>query len=136
MRVFLKNHWLKLVIGIASLPFVGYLVLCFFIGIGVRGAVSDAQSRFEGDPVAALISVSTSEEASLRDRNRAIWALGQLGSGEALPTLQALVSNELCDHDSKICQYELEKAIEACSGGPNIGAVIWRHGDLAVAGKD
>ena len=28
---------------------------------------------------------------------------------------------------------ELEKAIEGCSGSTNIGAVIWRHGELAVA---
>lgn len=136
MQGFLKKHWRKIAVAVVSVPIVGYLVLCLVIGLGVRGAVSDAQSRFPGDPVTALISVATSEEIGISDRNRAIWALGQLGAGEALPNLQAMVSNERCDHESRICQYELEKAIEACSGSTNIGAVIWRHGDLAVATRD
>jgi len=135
MQVFLKKHWLKFVAAFVSLPIVGFLALCIFIGLGVRGAVADAQAHFPGDSVAALISMATSEDAQLSDRNRAIWALGQLGSSEALPALQSLVSNELCDHDSKICQHELEKAIEGCSGSTNIGAIIWRHGELAVARK-
>jgi hypothetical protein len=136
MRVFLKKHWRKFAIALVSLPVVGYLALCLFIGLGVHGAASDAQTQFPGNSVAALISVATSEEAQLSRRNRAIWALGQLGASEALPILQSLVSNELCDHESKICQHELEQAILGCSGGTNIGAVVWRHGDLAVASEN
>lgn len=136
MKIFLKKHWLKIAAALAALPFAGYLILCLFIGIGVRSAVSDAQGKYPGEPVAALISVATSEESQLSERNRAIWALGQLGAGQALPTLQAMVSGEGCDHETRICQHELEKAIEGCSGGINIGAVVWRHGELAVASKE
>jgi hypothetical protein len=128
---FLKKHWRKLVLVAVSAPLLGYLGLCLVIGSGVLQAVSAAQSRFPGDPVTALASVVTSEDTSLSERNRSIWALGQLGSPKALPVLQSLVRDELCDHESKICQYELEKAIEGCSGSPNIGAVIWRQGKLA-----
>jgi len=133
MKGFLKRHWRKITLAAISLPILGLLALCLIIGAGVRGAVKDAQSGFPGDPVTALISVATSEEASLSERDRAIWALGQLGAPEALPVLQSMATGEQCDHKSKICQYELEKAIEGCSGGTNVGAVIWRHGDLAVA---
>lgn len=133
MSSFLKRHWPKIALAAVGLPVVGYFVICFSIGFGVRGAVSDAQSRFAGGPVQALISVATSEEASLSDRNRAIWALGQLGSAEALPTLQSLETSELCDHETSICQHEVEKAIETCcSSSPNLGAWVWRHGKLAV----
>ena len=62
--------------------------------------VSGAQSRFPGDPVTALIALATSEEASLSDRNRAIWALGQLGSAEALPTLRPSGPDQRCDHET------------------------------------
>ena len=135
MKGFLKKHWRKVVLVVVCAPFVGYLALCLIIGLGVRNAVSDAQSSFPRDPVTALISVATNEEAKLSERNRAIWALGQLGSPEALPTLHVLVTGEKCDHDELICQREVETAIEACSGSTNIGAMIWRHGELAEASK-
>lgn len=136
MRGFLKKHWRKVTLAAIGFPIVGFLALCLVIGLGVRFAVSNAQSHFPGNPVTALVSVATSEEAGLSERNRSIWALGQLGVPEALPALRSLVTGEPCDHESRICQYELEKAIEACSGSFNISAVVWRHGDLAIANQN
>ncbi len=136
MHGFLRKHWRKIVLAAIGLPITAYLGLCLIIGLGVHRAVSNAQAHFPGDPVTALESVATSANASLSDRNRAIWALGQLGSPEALPVLQSLVTGEPCDHETKICQHDVESAIAACSGGVNIGAVIWRHGDLAVKDKN
>lgn len=133
MRIFLTKHWRKFALAAVSLPIVGYLVICLFIGLGVNNALNDAQSRFPGDSMAALIVVAASEDVDLSNRNRAIWALGQLGKSEALPYLEAMYSDDPCDHETKICQHELEKALVGCSGGTNIGAVVWRHGDLAVA---
>ena len=136
MRNILKKHWRKIVITAVSTPVVVFLALWLIIGMSVRDAVSNAQASHPGNPVTALIAVVTSEDADLSERNRSIWALGQLGSPDALPTLQSLVVDEKCDHESKICQYELEKAIKACSGSCNLGAVVWRHGDLAVERTD
>ena len=133
MNRFLKKHWGKIALAVIGIPVVGYFVLCLSIGVGVRNAVSDAQSRFPGDPAGALIAVATSDEASLKDRNRAIWALGQRGSPEALPILQTLETSEKCDHETSICQHEVDQAIEGCSGVPNIGAWVWRHGKLAAS---
>ena len=131
MRDYLKKHGWKIGLAGIGLPVAVYLVLCISIGMGVNGAVSDAQARYPGDPVSSLISVAASEDESYPDRNRAVWALGQLGSSRALPILRALESGEPCDHESALCRHELEKAIEGCSGGTNIGAVVWRHGELA-----
>lgn len=137
MRGLLKKHWRKIALVVLSIPVVGYFVICLSIGVGVRRAVSDAQSRFPGEPVPALIAFVTSDEARISDRNRAIWALGQLGSPTALPALQSLETHELCDHDNSICQYEVDKAIEACSSeSPNWGAWVWQHGKLAVSDGD
>lgn len=133
MRTFLEKHWRKITVAAVCLPIAGYLVLCLMIGLGVSGAVSNAQARFAGDPVAALISVATDEQAAVSERNRAIWALGQIGSPEALPVLEEMVTGEQCDHDRLICQKEVASAIVGCSGGRNMGAVIWRHGELAAA---
>ena len=136
VREFLGKHWRKITVAAICLPVVGYLVLGLAIGHGVRGAVSNAQTQFPGDPVSALITVATDEQADISERNQAIWALGQLGSTEALPALQAMVTEKPCDHDKLICQKEVASAIEACSGATNIGWVIWRHGDLAVASNN
>jgi len=135
MGAFLSKHWRKITVAAVCLPIVGYLGLCLIIGLGVNGAVSDARAQFPGDPVSALISVATDEQANISERNRAIWALGQLGSAEALPVLQDMVTDEPCDHGRLICQKEVASAITGCSGGLNVGAVIWRHGELAVANK-
>ena len=42
MSSFLKTQWRKIVLVILSIPVVGYFVICFSIGFGVRGAVSGA----------------------------------------------------------------------------------------------
>ena len=133
MKGFLKRHWRKIVGAAVTLPVVAFVVLCLVIGSSVRGAVSAAQERHPGGPTEALLAVAQDEDLGLSERNRAIWALGQLGSPEALPVLEAMVTANGCDHANRICQYELEKAIAGCAGGTNAGAWIWRHGDLAVA---
>jgi len=135
MKAIFFKHWRKIVLVAVGLPVLGFFALTLIIGNGVRGAVSDAQSRFQGDPETALISVAASEEMELSIRNRAIWALGQLGSSKAFPTLQSMLTGLECDHETKVCQKEVNKAVEACSGGVNIGAFVWRHGDLAVSGN-
>lgn len=72
-----------------------------------------------GDDVTALIDYLNSEEHSLRERNHAIWTLQHLADPAALPSLQAVYTGDLCDHDKHLCQYELEKAIKRCGGIPN-----------------
>jgi hypothetical protein len=137
MKSFLKKHWIKITLAIFAIPVAGYFVICFSIGHGVRSVVSDASALYPGDPVSSLMALATSEDAPLKDRDRAIWALGQLGSARALPALYSLETGETCNHETAPCQHELNKAITACSSrSPNLGAWVWRHGELAVAGGD
>ena len=42
-----------------------------------------ATQEYSGDRVEALIAYLQSEEHSLRNRNRAVWALGQIGDDRA-----------------------------------------------------
>jgi len=82
-----------------------------------------AQQLFprSGDDVAALIAHVQSEQRSLRERNLAVWALGQLRDPRALPVLEAAYTGEPCNHDLFLCQRELSKAMGLCRGEtPNI----------------
>lgn len=132
MRGALLRRWRSLSVALLCLAIGGYVVTGLVIGRQVDRTIGLAQSRYAQAPVEALISLALSEEAPLRDRNRAVWALGQLGAREAAPALRSLELTTGCDHESAVCQHELKKALDLCSGALNIGALVWRHGELAV----
>ena len=58
------------------------------IGTGVRSFSQTAQAQFPGKRVEALMAMVNCESCSLRDRNDAVWALGQLDDSRALPVLE------------------------------------------------
>jgi hypothetical protein len=96
------------------------------IGSGVRDASAASVAAYGGDRVDALISVVDSPARALHERNRAVWALGQVGDARALPVLERHVTGKPCDHSHAICQHELSKAIRLCRGARNISAFVWR----------
>jgi hypothetical protein len=69
---------------------------------------------------------------SLRERNRAVCALGQIGDRRALPVLQKHYSGKPCDHGSALCQRELGKAIELVEGGVNATALVWKRLESSI----
>lgn len=87
---------------------------------GVQQYANDAQANYGGDSVGALIALVEDESASFEKRNSAIWALGQLGSDRALPTLRKLDTDEVqktpYDSTAYIVQYSVEKAIKQING--------------------
>lgn len=93
---------------------------------GVHAASEAALHDEHGDRVLALMAYVESPKHALRARNRAVWALGQLGDARALPVLEKHFTGGECDHDRVLCQHELRKAIRLCRGGTNISAWIWR----------
>lgn len=98
----------------------------WLIASGVHAASEAALLERPGDRVPALMAYVESPAHTLRDRNRAIWALGQLGDARALPVLEKHFTDGPCDHSRALCQDELRKAIRLCRGGTNIPALIWR----------
>lgn len=111
-----------------------FVVCCTWIGYEVKNTCQEAQRKYgteRQDCVTALIDVLNDEHQSFRSRNDAIWALGQLGDSRALATLQNFYTGTIPPReplDKVISQYELKKAINLTSGGPNITAFIWRKG--------
>ena len=106
-----------------TLLFIVYILACFDIRSSVKEISAEATQQYPGDRIEALISYVKSENHSLRQSNRAIWALGQIGDERALPVLTASYTGGPCDHDNLLCQRELQKAIKLCKGGLN--ATAW-----------
>lgn len=90
-------------------------------------AGDDARTR-DVTVVDALVAVVRDESQPLEARNRAVWALGQLGDPRALPALEALHDGVPCDHDERLCQRRLARVIDACRGALNVSAIVWRYG--------
>jgi hypothetical protein len=88
------------------------------IFLGVRDICNTATRQFPGDNVEALMALVESDMASFRDKNSAIWALGQIGDKRALPLLQKLRTGKIqqkpYDSSKYIVQYTVEKAIRHC----------------------
>jgi hypothetical protein len=103
--------------------FIVYLWVCFDIRSGVKQISAEATQQYPGDRVEALIAYVKSEDHSLRKRNLAVWALGQIGDKRALPVLTESYTGQPCDHDHYLCQGELQKAIKLCQG--NFNATAW-----------
>jgi HEAT repeat protein len=106
-----------------TLLLVGYVSICFSIRHSVKQISAQALQEYPGDRIEALMAYVESENHSLRQRNRAVWALGQIGDSRALLTLEKFRTGKPCDHSSQLCQREIGKAIEGCEGSFN--ATAW-----------
>ncbi len=106
-----------------------FVVSGLWIGYEVRSQCQAATETYGGDCVAALVQLLDDEDNGFRERNNAIWALGQLGDSRALPSLQRYYTGDIPPRellDQTISQYELKKAINLTSGGVNLVAWVWR----------
>ena len=90
-------------------------------GLDRQCAIAQTAHPHPGDTVAAMLEYVQSDLHTLKERNLAVWSLGQARDSRALPILERYFSGEKCDHDSKLCQSELEKAIMLCKpDAPNL----------------
>ncbi len=117
------------VISSALIIFITFIITAgISIGHGVKDISQSAMIKYPScDEVQALIMFVDSGENSLSERNRAIWALGQIGDKRALEVLRKYYTGKPCNHSENLCRYELKKAINLCEGGTNITAFIWRQ---------
>jgi hypothetical protein len=128
-------HWRRIAVAASAAVLVAFVAVCLVIGRQVDAAVTRAQKAHPVDGVSALILVVESRDTPVPERNRAIWALGQLGARAALPVLRSLSGRDECSHGTAVCQREVRKAIALCEGRFNVGALVWRHGRLAVGAR-
>ncbi|MHC4657123.1 MAG: hypothetical protein ACYS91_19220 [Planctomycetota bacterium] len=118
-----------LVYGVLSclvLVLVMFMVVCFSIRSAVKEMSAEATKEYPGNRVEALKAYVSSESHSLKKRNRAVWALGQIGDKSALAVLESFYIGGDCDHEKHLCQRELSHAIYGCKGGLNLTAWLPR----------
>jgi hypothetical protein len=114
-------------IGVFLLFFV---ITCTWIGFEVKSECKHAQDKYDGDCVGALIELLDNENEGFKDRNTAIWALGEMGDARALPVLEKYYTGDIPEREplnKVISQYELKKALNLARGGTNLTAIFWRY---------
>lgn len=97
-----------------------FLTICGWLRYTVLTVCQQAQATYEGDCVTSLSKVVSDENQSIRTRNDAIWALGQLADKRALPVLNTYYTGIIPEKeplDTTLSQYELKKAITWCTQG-------------------
>jgi HEAT repeat protein len=118
-----------LVYGVLSclvLVLMLFVMVCFSIRSSVKEMSAEATKEYPGNRVEALIAYVSSESHSLKKRNRAVWALGQIGDKSASAVLESFYTGGDCDHEKHLCLHELKKAIDLCKGGINLTAWLRR----------
>jgi len=107
-------------------------LLCFWVETQLKAVCETATQKYPGDRVEALMkSVDTGEKSYREDiyraNNHAFWALGQLGDKRALPFLKGLVTDKACEHNTNICQGEIQEAIHKLEIDQfNLPKYLWR----------
>ncbi len=109
----LRRWWLLVALAAVMLVLVAFVGLRVWILTGARDLGTAAMGEFSGDRVQALMAFVDSDRHPLAERNRAVWALGQLGDRRALPVLKKHYTGAPCDHNRYLCQSELKKAIRS-----------------------
>lgn len=114
-RSWFRRWWAALMVLGTTGVVVAFLTLSWWIRIEAARTADEARQQFGGDRIEALATMMESA-LPLRERNRAVWALGQLRDPRALPVLQRHYTGGPCDHVRHLCQDELRKAIALCKG--------------------
>lgn len=120
----MKRRALRIVAGVVVagllLGAMAFAAIMWHIHRAVQECCDIAQRAHPhpGDDVAAVVDFMNSNAHSLRERNLAVWTLGRLRDPKALPALESFYNGMPCDHDKRLCQHELGKAIRLCGGEP------------------
>ena len=118
-----------------TLSVCALVIVLFALGIelGVKNICGAATHKYPGDKVEALMmSVESGKHGYsahlYKANNYSFWALGQLGDQRALPFLKNLLTGEACDHETNLCQGEIQEAIQKLEGNEfNLPKFLWRR---------
>jgi len=113
---FLRRWWPVVLAAAVMALIASFVALVWFIHIGARNYAEEARQQYPGDEVEALTRAIADEHRTVRDRNHAVWALGQLRDPRGLPVLRRHYADERCRVDKCLSRYELKKAIDLCTG--------------------
>lgn len=112
--------------GLLTLLVLGLAGLVVSIRSGLQRFSDDAVMRFPGSRMEALMRVVDCDTCAMETRNHAVWALGQMEEERALPTLKRHFDGQPCSHSTRLCQYELGKAIRMMETRHERDGRAWR----------
>lgn len=120
----IKLNFNKVVFLVMAL-FLSLILIFFFftfltIYSKVKSTCLEAQKEYKLSCVDSLTKTVQSDNKTFREKNTAIWTLGQLADKKALPILRNLYTGKdpwKESYDKIINQYELKKAITWCEKG-------------------
>ncbi len=118
-------------LGLVIIAFLIFIITSLWIGSDVRRYCNNAKKIYRGNCVSALTEMVNDVGMPFRDRNHAIWALGQLGDPKPLTYFNKYNTGKIPEKeslDNELSQYELAKAMKLMQGGLNLSALVWRHG--------
>lgn len=116
-----------IVAGLFAGVFAAGMVSIYF---GVRSACEDAVREHGGDCAAALMARIGSDTATVSQKNRAVWALGQLAESGSVPFLRELDASA---EAAGISRHEIRKALQWCTRG---NVTSWMYRNRAKWGAD
>ncbi|UCG58264.1 MAG: hypothetical protein JSU70_01910 [Phycisphaerales bacterium] len=126
-RILLRGTLIVLLVCVVVI-----ISLSLSVELALKKTCEMAAQKYPGDKVQALMMFVESDEYGYdahrySANNRAFWALGQLGDRRALPFLKNLLTGEPCDHETNLCQGEIQEAIQRLeSDGFNLPKFLWR----------
>ncbi|MFA6048147.1 MAG: hypothetical protein WCV59_03930 [Parcubacteria group bacterium] len=119
---------------ILALVIIAVLVVAsgfFSLFYTVRKTCNSAKEKHGGKCQTALVAVLEDKKATPKEKNDAIWALGQMADSESLPALEKIYAGKVPEGreplNEVVSQYEIEKAIRWVKNG-NITS--WMYGCL------
>jgi hypothetical protein len=122
----MRRRLLRATCGIAMLIALALAGIVIPIRSGLQRASDNAASRFPGDRTHALIRVVDCADCTLEHRNLAVWALGQMVEKSSLVVLRKHFDGHPCTHATRVCQYELGKAIRMIETADRRTGPVWR----------
>jgi hypothetical protein len=111
---------------------VGIILFSLWIELHIKKVCAEATQKYPGDKIEALMKSVETEISGYRANiysanNHIFWALGQLGDKSALPFLKDLSTGQPCDHETNLCQGEIQEAIHKLeTNGFNLPKFLWR----------
>ncbi|MFO0703859.1 MAG: hypothetical protein U0525_04000 [Patescibacteria group bacterium] len=115
-------------------------ISAFFIAISIAFiwmrfeviSISQLAAReYSGNVGNSLLAMASDSSQPFINRNKAVYALGQIADKKSLPVLKSLSTGKIPEHESlyeTLSQYELQKAIRWCEGGNATSWLYWDRG--------
>ena len=134
----MKKAIVKIVLWVFGIIVAILIVVTLIFGYNMyskaKVITTEAKSEFKSDSIQSLINYINSPNHTLKEKNSAVWALGQFADKKAVPFLTKL-SEELTgsdgeelSHDNYVCRYEVDKALRQCTEG-SIDKFIYSNRD-------